>query len=214
MLSPIRGRDTLGGIAADDTAAGPPVRAILLVEGETDCTYLSRAAAISGRSDLLAGVALEPAYGSLQLFDRARALLAESPHRPLVVLVDNDEEARKLQHRLKAELNLRPGEQLLDYGELFEAPFDWEAEDLFPEATLRAWLAEVGEGPVTATRRRPGGGWHLDLSQDGKGEFAEWIQVHGAAEDFARFVEVLERVRVAVARQVERERKRAAHHDG
>jgi hypothetical protein len=158
-------------------------------------------------------VTLEPAYGSLQLFDRARALLAEAPPRPVVVLVDNDEEARKLQHRLKAELNLRPGEQLLDYGELFEEPFDWEAEDLFPEATLRAWLDEAGEAPVTGTRRRPGGGWHLDLSQDGKGEFAEWIQVHGTPEDFARFVEVLERVHRGIARQVKRERKRAAHHD-
>jgi hypothetical protein len=67
---------------------------------------------------------------------------------------------------------------------------------------------------VTGTRRRPGGGWHLDLSQDGKGEFAEWIQVHGSSADFARFVEVLERVHRAVARQVARERKRQDHLDG
>lgn len=165
------------------------------------------------RADLLDGLELVPAYGSLQLFDRARALLDADPGRPLVVLVDDDEEARRLQLRLKTELNLRPGEQLLDYGGFFEAPFEWEAEDLFPERTLRTWLAEVGEAPITGTRRRPDGGWHVDLTQDGKGELAEWIHAHGDADDLARFVEVLEAVQDAVARQVERERKRAAHRD-
>lgn len=129
------------------------------------------------------------------------------------MLVDNDEEARRLQLRLKTELNLRPGEQLLDYGRFFGAPFDWEAEDLFPESTVRTWLAEVGEAPITGTRRRPDGGWHIDLTQDGKGELAEWIQVHGDADDLARFVEVLEAVGLAITRQVERERKRLAHRD-
>ena len=156
---------------------------------------------------------LEPAYGSLLLFDRARALLDADPDRPLVVLVDDDEEARRLRLRLKTELNLRPGEQLLHYGGFFDRPFDWEAEDLFPEATMLAWLGEVGEAPVDGTRRRPDGRWHFDLNQDGKAEFAEWLQVHGDAAALAPFVGVLEAVRAAVDRQVERARKRAAHRD-
>lgn len=130
-----------------------------------------------------------------------------------MVLVDDDEEARRLQLRLKVELNLRPGEQLLHYGDLFDEPFDWEAEDLFPASTLEAWLAEVGQELVDGTRRRPDGSWHVDLSQEGKAELAEWVQHRCGTADLARFVEVLDVVHVALDRQAKRARKRAAHHE-
>jgi predicted ATP-dependent endonuclease of OLD family len=210
VLAPLLGDLASAAIFERTTEFDASTRAILLVEGETDCTYLRTAAHLSGRDELVDGLVIESVNGTTNLLARASQLLAVAPCH-LLVLVDHDEEGKKAQKLLKEALTLRPGEQLLHYGNFFKEPFQWEAEDLFPAATVARWLREVGESVIDGKERRPDGEWHYNLNQVGKASFAAWIETKTDAKVLRRFIDVLEAVNEAIKKQVDREERRRAH---
>lgn len=210
LLAPLFGDFASAAIFQRTTEFDPSTRAVLLVEGETDCTYLRAAVDVTGRKDLVDGVVIESVNGTTNLLARVSQLLAVAPCH-VVVLVDNDDEGKKAQKLLKEALKLRPGEQLLHYGTFFNQPFGWEAEDLFPAMTFSRWLQDVGEEAIDGKERRPDGEWHYRLNQVGKAAFAAWIEANGDAKMLRRFIDVLEVVDKAIEKQVERENRRRAY---
>lgn len=210
LLSPLFGDLASAAVFERTTEFDASTRAILLVEGETDCTYLRTAIEVAGREDLADRLVLESVHGTTNLLARVSQLLAVAPCH-VVVLVDNDEEGKKAQKQLKEALKLRPGEQLLHYGTFFDSSFEWEAEDLFPAAALTRWLQDVGEDVIDGKVRRPDGEWHYQLNQVGKAAFGAWIEANGDAETLSRFTDVLKAVDEAIGKQVEREARRRAY---
>lgn len=210
LLGPLFGDLASAAIFERTTEFDPSTKAILLVEGETDCTYLRACAAATGRVDLVDGLVVESVNGTTNLLARVSQLMAVAPCY-IVVLVDNDDEGRKAQKLLKDGLKLRPREQLMHYGEFFDSPYAWEAEDLFPPSLFAKWLSETGEDLMNRKDRRPDRQWHYDLNPVGKAAFAAWVEDRADAASMTRWVEVLEGVGAAVQRQIERADRRQAH---
>lgn len=210
LLAPLFGDLASAAIFQRTTEFDARTRAVLVVEGETDCTYLRAAVEMTGRDELVDGVVVESVNGTTNLLARVSQLLAVAPCQ-VVALVDNDEDGRKAQKLLKDALKLRPGEQLLHYGQFFDHHFGWEAEDLFPVTTFTRWLEEVGEDVIDGKERRPDGQWHYHLNQVGKAAFATWIEANGDAKALRGFIKVLEEVGEAINKQVQREKRRREH---
>lgn len=210
LLSPLFGDLASAAIFERTTEFDASTRAVLLVEGETDCTYIRACVSATGRTDLVDGIVVESVNGTTNLLARVSQLLAVAPCL-VVVLVDNDDEGKKAQKLLKESLKLRPKEQLLHYGDFFNASFRWEAEDLFPGSVLSGWLVDVGEDLLTGKERRPDGEWHYDLNTVGKAAFAGWVEGQTDGAPFGRWIEVLETVGDALQRQDAREERRLSN---
>lgn len=210
LLGPLFGDLASAAIFERTTEFDPSTRAVLLVEGETDCTYLREGARVGARADLLEGVVVESVNGTTNLLARVSQLLAVAPCH-VVVLVDNDDEGKKAQKLLKDGLKLRPNEQVLHYGDFFDDPYAWEAEDLFPASFMNDWLAEAGEDLMSGKERRPDGQWHYDLNPVGKATFAAWVEEKAQQGHMRRWIDVLESVNAAIGRQTDREARRRAH---
>ena len=210
LLGPLFGDLASAAIFERTTEFDPSTNAVVLVEGETDCTYLRACVTATGRTDLVDGLVIESVNGTTNLLARVSQLLAVAPCH-VVALLDNDEEGRKAQKLIKDSLKLRPKEQVLHYGEFFDAAYRWEAEDLFPASVLTEWIGVVGEDLLVAKERRPDGEWHYDLNTVGKASFAAWIEGRSDAAPFARWIEVLEAIQAAVGRQDAREARRRSN---
>lgn len=210
LLAPLFGDLASAAVFQRTTEFDASTRALLVVEGQTDFTYIAKAVEMSGRTDLMNGLSVEAVNGTTNLLARVSQLLAVAPCH-VVVLVDNDEEGRKAQKLLKEHLKLRPGEDLIDYGNMFDTAFDWEAEDLFPAATFTRWIKEVGEDGINGKVRRPDGQWHYHLNQLGKATFAAWIEDNVEEREVRGFVRLLEAVDTAIKKQADRAERRRSH---
>jgi 5S rRNA maturation endonuclease (ribonuclease M5) len=212
LLAPLFGDLASADIFQRATQFDAGTRGILLVEGETDRTYLRTAIRVGLDPHAGDDLVIEPVHGTTNLLARVAQLLAIAPC-PVVVLVDNDDEGQKAQKLLKDQLKLRAGEQLLHYGNFFEKPSKWEAEDLFPLAVMEAWLNDVGEEVLDGKDRRPDGGWHYHLNQSGKAAFASWVEANADGNALQAFANVLKAVDRAIEKQRERERRRWEHRE-
>lgn len=213
--------DALGGLFRSslivdylERAAQPPDAAgILVVEGYTDKSWLELAAARSGRSELLEGLKIVPAsdgahFGGAGGADIAvaHALVARvNSEVPVAVLLDNDEPGReglatlaRLNSKTKA---WRPKKAVFSYDMAFDPShkhIEWEAEDLWPSELLEAFVDEVGEeGILKGKVMRPKslGGWHIDVTADGKRALDEYLHEHASESDCSHWVGILELIR-------------------
>lgn len=183
---------------ADETRAARELidsatKPLVFVEGKSDIAYISRAASLLGRTDVLDGVRLEDGNGVGSLTNVWKHFgsspLADAIPQKVVLLFDNDAGKGKGQR-----------------GKLFkrtipqhsENPIEKGIENLFSKTTLAkakrhntAWINVAGERPVEVrgeTRVEPE---IWSVSDEEKMALCEWLCENGTAEDFEGFKDVL-----------------------
>jgi putative ATP-dependent endonuclease of the OLD family len=209
LLGPLFGNLASAAIFERTTEFSPKTRAVLVVEGHSDQTYLEAAARVGSCMDLIRDVVIEPVNGTTNLLARVSQLLVVAPCS-VVVLLDDDEEGRKARKLLLDGLKLRQGEEVLSYGQFMSGHFAWEAEDLFPPALIEKWISEVGEDSLNGKIRRPDGAWHYDIGVAGKAQLAAWIASQMSVSSVREWRKVLKEIDLAISKQERRiERRRA-----
>ena len=212
----------LGGLFRDrlivdvlDRAAAVPAsaRAVVVVEGDTDECYLRLAAERAGRPELIAdltfvqagtGIGGEHAGGAALAAMQALVTKATAGV-PVVAIFDNDEPGREAHRMLRLigekTKEWKDGRTLFTYRVVFPASsgdFPFEAEDLWPNHLVEAFIAERGEDGVLKrkqVRPNPIGGWQYDLDPKVKGDFVEFLRQQTAAKDTALWVDLIGKIR-------------------
>jgi 5S rRNA maturation endonuclease (ribonuclease M5) len=177
----------------EDAARVEDCRGIFVVEGETDRTYMHRAAELNGRPELLDGVHVVAAGGAEAAFIEA---VTWSGRRaaPVVVLLDSDVHGKKAKGRLTSDFKFQ-GTDVPTYDLWVQKGLEGvEAEDLFPETFLAAFVDQHGEDTVLSEKRHLGPRWHYGFTSAAKAAFGRHVELHATAEDLGLFVTVLELV--------------------
>jgi 5S rRNA maturation endonuclease (ribonuclease M5) len=195
--------DLFGGIAPlprmiEDASRVEGSRGIVIVEGQTDATYLRRAAELHRRPELLEGVHLICAGGAEAAVVQA-VTWTERKVAPVVVLLDADAHGRRARQRLTGDFKLQ-GKRVLTYAKWAGGAQDGvEAEDLFPQEFLEAFITSHGESHVLGEKRQIGPTrWHFGLTQAGKELFGRHVEKRATASDLAGFIPVLEAIHAAI----------------
>jgi predicted ATPase len=169
-------------------------RAILVVEGESDRTFLETAARLEGRLDLLDGVKIHPASGAKQagvaaVVWRSRAVA------PVVVLLDDDAHGRSTRDRLIGGFQFAKG-HVLTYRAGFDAE-GCEAEWLIAESLFERFFRDHGE-QFMDQKQRAGNGraqrWVYGLHHTGKEAFSRFVATEARVGELSPFVALLEKV--------------------
>lgn len=175
----------------DRYAAVPATaEAILLVEGETDVACLDAAATSLGRSKELARVHLIPAGGTDPLTVQAILLRAETS-RPVVALVDSDENGRKARDLLTKRFAF-PKADVLEYGKILGSSLDVEAEWFFEADFMQEFVDANDEEVVLKSKQKLGGEFRYDFTPAGKGLFVDWVRENGSRRTMSRWADVLD----------------------
>lgn len=170
---------------------------LLVVEGETDKSYLDMASRYLGIS--LGEVHILPRGGAAGAVIEALALAARhAPGRAVAALFDSDDTGKESYRLLSDRFSWKKkaGERLyvLSYDQWLTAcDVPVEAEDLFSNATMEAFLAVPGnEGYVTEkVKRKKSGVWHYGIDTPGKIAFVAWLGANGSAATFEGWRPVL-----------------------
>lgn len=209
-------QSALGGLFRNSLFAGfldhasraePDERGILVVEGETDASWLCHAAELSGRPELIDGLTIRPAGGALAAVVQALLLQATSEH-PVAVLFDNDDDGKNCLQMMKG-FNEKTkvwgdGKRVFSYRMVLnpgDHTFGYEAEDLWPERLHTSFLKGVDEDECLAEKTKrpnPLGGFHYGYTKQAKGPFALHVLEQAKADDCARWIELLEKVRTGL----------------
>jgi putative ATP-dependent endonuclease of the OLD family len=214
---------TLGGLFRSPIVAGflervahapDDVKAVVVVEGETDRAWMTLAAERGGRPDLLDGLWIVAAGDGIGDGDQGGAALAimqalvlrSTVECPVAVLVDDDEAGKACLETLKQidqkTKHWKKGNTLFSYcmaipnGE--SSWFPYEAEDLWPDSLHRTFLEQYDENAVLKGKERrpnPHGGWHHDYLAPAKGPLAEHIEAEAQSSDCALWINLLEKIR-------------------
>jgi hypothetical protein len=199
LVARLFGESGLPGVLDTAAAIPPGTRGILVVEGDTDVSYLELAARKTGRPGLLDGLHVVAAHGGRRLVMESLALRQLAGERPVCVLVDHDPEGRLAADVLRGRLGFQNRTEVLSVAEVFPRQWwghDWESEDLFPPAVLARFVDEMGEdGVLTAKVRRPDDQWHFDLTVTAKAQLPGWLEAHAGDGDFDGVAALLEVVR-------------------
>lgn len=165
-------------------------RMILVVEGETDGQYI-------GMASKHLGISLKDVHVAFQRGASGAALQAvtlaarHAPARKVVAIFDSDDAGRKAHELLWKTFHWKTGVDkglhVWMYPQWLNAQPDvpLEAEDLFSNATMEAFLAEPGHEDFCDEKKRwKSGVWHYGLTQKGKIAFGHWLERHGTAAIF------------------------------
>ena len=191
----------------------PDERGVLVVEGETDRSWLHLAAKRSGRLDLLdgltvvaAGDGLESEAGGAALAAMQALVLQSTSEHPVSVLLDNDEHGRHSMELL-AQVNNKTkqwkvGKRVLCYHSVFNKGnnkhFEYEAEDLWPDDLHEEFLQIPGNDTHLAekvARPKPEGGYHYGYHSKAKPELAVFLEERVESHHCTLWIEMLEQVR-------------------
>lgn len=218
---------TLGGLFRSSIVAGflervssapDDVKAIIVVEGETDRSWLNLAARRGGRPDLLDGLWIVAAgdgvgdgdQGGAALVAMQALVLGSTVECPVAVLVDDDAEGKECVATLrkvgKKTKQWTAGKDLFSYCMAIPngkgSGFAYEAEDLWPDELHEAFLAEYDEDIVLKGKQRrpnPHGGWHYDYLAPAKGPLAEHIEEAATPAQCSLWIGLLEMIRSGLA---------------
>lgn len=166
-----------------DRAEEVPAKAkmVLLVEGYFDHAYLTLAAKKLGIS--LDGLHIVIGNSASNATLQAVTMAARhSPERVVAVLFDHDENGLQcfdiLSNRFSWKKKTHEGLHLLTYGKWIpSSEIDVEAEDIFANATIEAFLAQPGHADhFDAKVRRKSGAFHYGLTNLGKKAFLHWLE--------------------------------------
>ena len=184
-----------GAIGAVWTPEG--TKGVVIVEGTTDEEYLRLAADLSRRPQLLEGVHIVAAAG----VDRAvRQALAykDGSDLPILAIFDKDENGKRGHRMLAERFSFQNRREVMTYADVLGKGIDEvEAEDLFPEALLGAFVEEYGEDTVLSEkfRHRQLDRWHFGFNASGKEYFPEYLRHHAEVLDCSVWVTLLELIR-------------------
>ena len=214
-------QDVLGGLFRSSLVVGYLDRAaqavdgekgILVVEGETDKSWLRLAAELTGRSDLLDGLTivapgdgLPGGAGGATMAVMQALILKSASENPVAILLDNDpdgEECLQLMKRVNSKTKeWGVGKRVFSYRMAIDnadGQFPYEAEDLWPDELHKKFLKKAGEDGVLAercARPNPRGGFHFGYTPKAKPAFAMFLERTAKAKDCDDWVKMLETIR-------------------
>jgi len=174
------------------------VDGVLFVEGYDDYFYLTKAAEVSGRLELLDRLEIRHAGGANKAALQA-LLLRQIAGRelPIIMLFDSDQSGKGARSILTDKYGWRPKEtptyREWRKAEPSEVPI--EAEDMFPEVLLRAFVEIQGDGVLSEKQQLKDGTFHYGLTQPGKELFLKYLDKKIKPSHVTTFVSILEEVR-------------------
>lgn len=175
----------------------PDTQLALVVEGSTDEEYIRMACAKAGRLDLLAGLHIETGHGAEGAALQGIALrqMVEGSI-PVCVLLDFDQPGRNARDLLVQRFHFQNRKEVRTYQEwVDDGGRDVEAEDLFPDFLLEAFVRENGDEILAEKARRHRGGWHWGFTEVGKERLPTFLEERAGAADVAAWVRLLEDIR-------------------
>lgn len=191
-------------------------QAVLIVEGETDRSWLTLAAQRAKRPDLLEGLSIVASgdgvgaagAGGAPLVVMQALVMQAVSGLPVAVLLDNDDSGMAAYAMLRSISEKtrcwNDRKQLFTYRLAFrDAPktFPYEAEDLWPDELHSGFLDSVGEeGYCTGwtLRPKPEEGRHVDYLPSAKPELAAYLEQTVRQEHCARWVGLLAMIRAGI----------------
>lgn len=178
----------------------PESRAVLIAEGESDVEYLRLAAAVAGREDLLDGLHLVAAGGASRTVLQT-VMLREAVSKPVITLLDTDDNGRVCRDRLKR-FDLSTSREIIQINDADRACLrhDLEAEDLWPSDVIKDLIDEIGESGHLTSKVACGTGWHYDLTYQAKDLLREWLPAHLEPEHAELWISLLEKINDRVQR--------------
>ena len=176
------------------------IKAILVVEGYTDKAYLEAALAAAGRSELLEGLEVRPDEGAHKAAVQAiliRQML--SSQIPIVVLFDSDELGKSAKEFLTGKFNWN-GRHVFVYRKWRSDPTSAtvEAEDMFDETLLKAFVAKQPPSVVAEMVQYKDGTFHYGFTQEGKDAFLKYLEGELRAHHVSRWVAMITDIRKAL----------------
>lgn len=169
-------------------------RAILVVEGESDRTFLETAARLEGREELLDGMMIHSASGAKHAGIDA-VVWRSRDVAPVMVLLDDDAHGRGTRDRLTNGFQFRRRE-VLTYRAAFDAE-GCEAEWLISESLFKRFFDAHGE-QLMHGKRRAGKGqaqrWVYELHHTGKEAFSRFVESEARIGELSPFVDILEKI--------------------
>lgn len=180
---------------AAETELPDPCSAIVLVEGETDVTYLRVAAERCRRPGLLEGLHLVAGEGAKHAAVQA-ILWRQREIAPVLGLFDDDDHGKSAKKLLTNDFNFQ-GQHVKTYGQWAgNRVVNAEAEQLLPEDVFLRFFAHVGNHAMAA-KRRAGQEWVYEIETRYKGDFAAFVERGATAGELTKFVQALEELRRA-----------------
>ena len=205
-------RDRMFGEWIDRSRHIPPdARLVLVVEGATDQAFAELALVRAGRAELLdgihfvlAGMGQAEGAGGAALAAAQALLMRAVTTVPVAALFDNDEPGKEAANTLR-KIRQHTGDwqekrQLFSYRHVFKGPkdFAYEAEDLWPDRLLEAFLQVDGNDRFDGgkwPRPKPEGGFQYHVQAAGKRELVEYLERTVTATDCSEWVSLYELIR-------------------
>lgn len=198
LIGSLMREPTFESLLASATGLPLGTDALVLVEGEGDRFCFALAADLVGRCDLLDGLCIKPTGGTSKMV--AQAVVAKAAvDVPIIIMVDNDEDGRRVRSTLAGKTFGFDKKQILTYAELFDGEkwiqFPVEAEDLFAAELIEGFVKAHGDSIVDGTRRRPDGLFHYDFTQSAKQALTQWLTDEAQPAHVTKWIEALLAIR-------------------
>jgi len=172
----------------------PGSRAVLVVEGETDATYLRTAARLEGRPNLLEGLHLHASSGAAAAAEDAILWRARDAG-PVLVLLDHDQHGIDARRLLTSDFKFARSDVITYRAGL---PIDdCEAEWLVADSLFSRYFARRGRQALESQRRIEVNGkerWVYGIHSSAKEDFARFVSEHAKRGELRAFIAVLERI--------------------
>lgn len=174
------------------------VRGVLFVEGYTDKLYLEMAAKFADRQDLFVGLEIRSDEGAHKAAVNAillRQMVGSA--FPIAALFDHDELGKSAAGLLREKFRWN-GNVVLSYRkwrQLEPSQTPVEAEDMFPESLLKAFLEEYPPGVLAEKMAFKDGTFHYGFTQNGKQAFMDYLKKAFKASHASHWIKILEDLR-------------------
>jgi len=180
---------------------GEEVKAVLFVEGNTDELYIRTAATTCNRTDLLDGITIIPCTGAKEAREAAvgyRETHGESCQ--IRVLFDWDDIGKVEYDKLKSDSLW--GKKMVwtyrNWKQLEPSTVPVEAEDMFENGLLEAFIESCGDKIVTEKQKYKDGTFHYGIEQNQKKSLEYWVEHNAKPEHCRRWIKLLEDLRKSV----------------
>lgn len=174
-------------------------RAVLLTEGYSDKFYMERAVEVASRTDLLDGLEIRHGDGAHKAAMHALFLAQMTQNSvPIGVVFDSDPYGKSACQLLKKKFNWKGGRVVtyLQWKDNVAGDVPVEAEDMFPEEFLLAFLQAAGDEVLAEKQRFNETSFHYGFTQVGKGRFLEFVQDHLKPSHTEKWLELIQTMRI------------------
>jgi len=169
-------------------------KAVLFVEGYTDLEYIKIATQEANRTDLLDGIEIRFDGGAEKTALQAllfRQLAGSSvPSGVLLDWDDTGKNARKL--LLKFNWEKKHFKSYKDWFTFDPGIIPVEAEDIFDDRLLKAFIKKHGDSVISEKTQYPNGAFHYGFTIAGKEAFTEFARKEAKKTDVGIWIKILE----------------------